>query len=90
MDFLDVLDNVNAEVYEQLKHSLEVGKWPDGEPLSNHHQEIVMQALIAWGEAHLDKQERIGYIDKGAKGSEKFEDGIRNIFVINSDKEPRR
>ena len=87
MHFLDILDNLNVEVYEQLKYSLEVGKWPDGEPLSKYHQEIVMQSLIAWGETHLDRQERIGYVDKGSKDSNNFGVGARNIPMISVDSE---
>ena len=67
MKFLDVLDNLNPEIHEHLKLSLELGKWPDGEPLTTHQQEVVMQSLISWGRIHLPEQERIGYIDKGAK-----------------------
>ena len=87
MHFLDILDNLNVEVYEQLKYSLEVGKWPDGEPLSKYHQEIVMQSLIAWGETHLDLQERIGYVDKGSKAPNNFRDDTENIPMISVDTE---
>ena len=62
-----MLEHLNPTVYEQLKQSLEVGKWPDGELLTERQKEIVMQALIGWGEIHLPAEQRIGYIDKGKK-----------------------
>ena len=67
MEYLKVLEHLNPSVYEQLKQSLEVGKWPDGELLTERQKEIVMQALIGWGEIHLPAEQRIGYIDKGKK-----------------------
>lgn len=67
MEYLKVLEHLNPTVYEQLKQSLEVGKWPDGELLTERQKEIVMQALIGWGEIHLPAAQRIGYIDKGKK-----------------------
>ena len=67
MEYLKVLEHLNPTVYEQLKQSLEIGKWPDGELLTDRQKEIVMQALIGWGEIHLPAEQRIGYIDKGKK-----------------------
>jgi hypothetical protein len=29
-----------------------------------------MQAVIAWGEMHLPVEQRVGFIDKGAKAGE--------------------
>ena len=48
MEYLKVLEHLNPTVYEQLKQSLEIGKWPDGELLTERQKEIVMQALIGW------------------------------------------
>ena len=62
-----MLEHLNPTVYEQLKQSLEIGKWPDGELLTERQKEIVMQALIGWSEIHLPAEQRIGYIDKGKK-----------------------
>ncbi|MDG1986881.1 MAG: DUF1315 family protein [Halieaceae bacterium] len=67
MEYLKVLENLNPTIYEQLKQSLEIGKWTNGELLTERQKEIVMQALIGWGEIHLPAEQRIGYIDKGKK-----------------------
>jgi len=67
VEYLKCLENLNPVIYEQLKYSLETGKWPNGELLTARHKEIVMQSLIAWGEIHLPVEQRIGYIDKGKK-----------------------
>ncbi len=67
MEYLKFLENLNPAIYEQLKYSLEIGKWPNGELLTAHQKEIVMRSLINWGEIHLPVEQRIGYIDKGEK-----------------------
>ena len=81
-----MLEHLNPTVYEQLKQSLEIGKWPDGELLTERQKEIVMQALIGWGEIHLPAEQRIGYIDKGKKeksrndGTSSDVDSLTNII----------
>ncbi len=86
MEYLKVLEHLNPTIYEQLKQSLEVGKWPDGERLTERQKEIVMQALIGWGEIHLPAEQRIGYIDKGKKeksrngGTSSDVDSLANII----------
>jgi len=67
VEYLKCLENLNPDIYEQLKRSLEIGKWPNGELLTARQKEIVMQSLIGWGEIHLPVEQRIGYIDKGKK-----------------------
>ena len=67
MEYLKFLENLNPAIYDQLKYSLEVGKWPNGELLTSRQKEMVMQSLIGWGEIHLPVDQRIGYIDKGKK-----------------------
>ena len=82
MEYLKLLEHLNPTIYEQLKQSLEVGKWPDGERLTERQKEIVMQALIGWGEIHLPAEQRIGYIDKDKK--EKSRNGGTSIDVDSS------
>ena len=74
MEYLKVLENLNPTIYEQLKQSLEIGKWPNGELLTERQKEIVMQALIGWGDIHLPAEQRIGYIDKGKKEKSRNDD----------------
>jgi uncharacterized protein YeaC (DUF1315 family) len=55
---------------------MELGKWPDGRPLSDEQRAIVMQALIAWGEKHLPPEQRVGYIDRGRKAGADCDDPV--------------
>jgi len=70
MDYRQLIQNMTPQVYQSLKRSVELGKWPDGRPLTAQQRQDAMQAIIAWGELHLPEHERVGYIDKGHKGGD--------------------
>jgi len=74
MDYQQLIDSMSPEIYRNLKRSLEMGKWPDGKPLTGEQKQHTMQALIAWGEKHLPEKERVGYIDKGRKAGDSCDD----------------
>ena len=62
MDYLEMIESMTPEVYQNLLRSVELGKWPDGGVLTGEQRENAMQAIIAWGERHLPETERVGYI----------------------------
>ncbi|MEH6634494.1 MAG: DUF1315 family protein [Halioglobus sp.] len=74
MEYQQVINTMSPEVYQNLKRALEMGKWPDGRPLTRQQRDETMQAVIAWGERHLPENERVGYIDKGHKAGEICDD----------------
>lgn len=67
MDYLKMIDSMSPEVYRRLKRSVELGKWPDGRPLTPAQREHALQAVIAWDRLHLEVSEQTGFIDKGHK-----------------------
>ena len=74
MDYLDLVETMTPEVYSRLKRSVELGKWPDGRPLTAAQRENALQAVIAWDRLHLDSSERTGFIDKGHKAGGSCDD----------------
>ena len=68
--YKDAVARLSPELYRRFVTALEVGKWPDGSPLEPHQREHVMQAVIAYGELNLPREERIGLIDKGHKAGD--------------------
>jgi uncharacterized protein YeaC (DUF1315 family) len=75
MDFDGLIKAINPEVYDNLKRSLELGKWPDGRALTSEQKELCMQAIIVYETGHQSPEERTGYIHKPGptdceKGSE--------------------
>ncbi len=62
MDYLQLVETMSPDVYRNLLRSVELGRWPDGRPLTPEQRENAMQAIIAWGQLHLPEEERVGYI----------------------------
>lgn len=61
-DFAQFSQNLDPEIYQRLKRSLELGKWPDGKPLTQEQKELCMQAIISYEAVHLEEHERAGYL----------------------------
>ncbi len=74
MDYQQLIASMTPETYRSLRRAVELGKWPDGKVLTPEQRENAMQAVIAWGEKHLDPEQRIGYIDKGHKAGDSCDD----------------
>lgn len=68
------VQQMDRQVYDQLVTSLSTGRWPDGRALSEEQRQHAMQAVIAWGEMHLPVEQRVGFIDKGAKAGEALDE----------------
>ncbi len=65
MSFIEVAKNLTPEVYESLKKSLELGRWPDGRQLTGEQKAICLDAIIAYEDANgLPEEQRVGYIAK--------------------------
>jgi uncharacterized protein YeaC (DUF1315 family) len=60
----DIINMMNPEVHMNLKTAIELGKWPDGRKLSAEQIEYCMQAIIAYEQANLPEEQRVGYIDR--------------------------
>jgi uncharacterized protein YeaC (DUF1315 family) len=67
MDYRQLIDSMTPELYRRLQRALETGRWPDGRALTAEQRQHSMRAVIAWGEAHLPPEQRVGYIDRGRK-----------------------
>ncbi len=74
MDYRQMIANMTPETYRSLRRAIELGKWPDGSPVSPEQRRNAMQAVIAWGQEHLPAEERVGYIDRGHKAGEVCDD----------------
>lgn len=67
MDYQEMILAMTPEIYQSMKRSVELGKWPDGKALTPEQRENAMQAIIAWDQVHLGEKQRVGYIDKKDK-----------------------
>lgn len=72
--YRESIQQMDRQVYEQLLESLSTGRWPDGRALTETQRQHAMRAVITWGEIHLSAEERVGFIDKGAKAGDVCDD----------------
>jgi uncharacterized protein len=70
MDYEQLLDSLTPALYLRLKQAVETGYWPDGRAVTAEQREHCLQAVITWGERNLPPEERVGYIDRGRKGTD--------------------
>ncbi len=67
MDFDKLIDNLDPAIYESLKRAIEIGKWPDGRPLTAEQRGHCMDAVIAYDHRRKPPGQRVGDIDMGSK-----------------------
>ncbi|MBV1789573.1 YeaC family protein [Marinobacterium sp. D7] len=65
MNFEKMIEAMTPDVYNALKRAVELGKWPNGERLSQEQRETSMRAVIAYEHVReMPDDQRIGYIDR--------------------------
>lgn len=67
MEFQQLLDSIDPDIYEKLKRAVELGKWADGKKLTKEQRQSSMQAVIAYEHKHLPEEERSGYVPPKVK-----------------------
>ena len=62
MAYQKLVEQLTPEIYGNFKRALELGKWPDGRPVTAAQKEHCMQAIIAYDARNKPEEERVGYI----------------------------
>ena len=52
MDLDTLLNAMTPDVYQRLATAVEIGKWPDGTPLSPEQRDSCMQAVMLYQSRH--------------------------------------
>jgi len=60
----DIVQHMDPEIHMNMKTAVELGRWANGERLSQQQLENCMQAIIAYEQLYLPEHERVGYIDR--------------------------
>lgn len=66
-EFERLLGHIDRPLYQRLRTAVELGKWPDGRPLTEQQRELCLQAVLVWENRHIDERDRTGFIDRGSK-----------------------
>lgn len=67
MNKYDILNNLTPQIVEKFRTAIEIGRWENGEKLSDAQRQTCMQAVMVWEHEHLPISERTGYIQKPIK-----------------------
>ena len=63
-EFRKVIEQMNEETYQRLRRAVEIGKWPNGQVLSQEQRETSMQAVLAYESIHsVNEEQKTGYVD---------------------------
>lgn len=62
MNVQQLLNNITPDIYNNLKRAIELGKWPDGNKISQEQRQLCMQAVIAYEHTHLEPEQHTGFI----------------------------
>ena len=66
MDFKQLIEKLDPDIYQRLKRAVEIGKWPDGRVLTDEQKATSMQAVLAYELEHnVPNAERVGFLDTG-------------------------
>jgi len=71
VDYLQLIESMSPAVYRRLVRAVELGKWPDGRALTTEQRENALQAIIAWGQRNLPRDERVGFLRRGKPEGDK-------------------
>jgi len=63
MTYEQLIAAMTPDMHRSLRRAVELGKWPNGERLSDEQRGICLRAVIAYDQ-QLPEHERTGYIDR--------------------------
>lgn len=58
----DLLATLTPEIHASLKEAVALGRWDNGERLTDEQRALCLQAVIAYDEKFMDAEARVGYV----------------------------
>ena len=69
MDFKALIKKLDPTIYKNLTLAVEIGKWPNGDRLTQEQRGVSLQAIIAYEIEHdFPQEQRVGYVNTKASG----------------------
>ncbi|NWN92333.1 DUF1315 family protein [Marinobacter adhaerens] len=88
MTYEELIERLDPNVYQSLRQSVQLGKWPDGRRLTPQQREISLEAVIYYENLHnIPEEERVGYLDRGSKAGTACDPTVRRTQGDDSDAE---
>ncbi|WKD49351.1 DUF1315 family protein [Microbulbifer spongiae] len=64
MSFEELLDALNPYVIGSLKRAIELGKWPNGQALTDAQRRKCGEAVARWEQHNLPPESRVGFVPR--------------------------
>lgn len=65
--FNSALKELPKDVYEKFKEAIAIGKWENGQPLTQDQRELLMECIIRYELMHVRYEDRLGFIQNSCK-----------------------
>ncbi|MDO6440917.1 MULTISPECIES: YeaC family protein [unclassified Marinobacter] len=89
MTYEELIERLDPNVYQNLRQSIELGKWPDGRKITPQQRAISLEAVIYYENLHnIPEQDRVGYLDRGSKAGTECDPSVRRNQAGNNDVDP--
>lgn len=59
MNIIQLVENMNENMYLRLKHAAETGKWPEGTVVEQAQRDSALQIVMAYQAKHLNSDEML-------------------------------
>ena len=76
----ELIESLTPSMVNDLKQAIELGKFPDGQVVSNEQKELMIEATILYDALKLPEEERIGFIHRKKQASG-FTDDTSDIIL---------
>ncbi|HEA52086.1 hypothetical protein LCGC14_0771420 [marine sediment metagenome] len=78
MTYEELIERLDPNVYQSLRQSIELGKWPDGRKITPEQRATSLEAVIYYENLHnIPEQERVGFLDRGRKAGTACDPSVR-------------
>lgn len=77
MTFEKMIHQMTPAIYQSLKQSIELRKWPDGRYLTAEQTELCMEAVMRYEfDNNVPEQNRVGYLEQRTCGADATGQGV--------------
>ena len=80
MEFEQFVASLTPDIIKRLKHGIERGKWPDGQPLTQEQRAQSLEAVLLWEARSLPEQQRTGYMAQNCKNDKNSKPEAKTIL----------
>ncbi len=81
MDLQQLLSAMTPEVYQRITTAVEIGKWPDGTPLTQEQRDSAMQAVMIYQSRHNTDAEHMS-VEAGGEIKFKSKAELKRDFGV--------